>query len=191
MAQHVHVEAHRLGHHALADAAHPDHAERATGHLVAEPRQVRMPGRPLPLAQLELGRVEPPRDGADHEEGVLRGRVGQHVRRVRVGDPVAVGGGAVDVVHADRHLGDDLEPRGGARREDLLVDRVPQRRDERLNARAHPLEHERLRRRLRLGVDLDREALLAQPIERGLADVARGVDPSWRRHGRFRPSRTE
>ena len=183
MAQHVHVEADRLLDHALADPARPDHGQRAAGDLVPEPGQVGVPGRPLARAHLDLGRVEPARDGPHHEEGVLGGGVGQDVGGVGERDPVAVGGRAVDVVDAHRDLGDDPETRGRAGREDLLVDRVPEGGDEGGDARADLLENERLRGRLDLRVDLHLEAPLAEAVERLAADVAGGVDPERCVHG--------
>ena len=102
-------------------------------------------------ADLHLGRVELARDGAEDEERELGGGVGEDVGRVREGDPVAVGGGAVDVVEPDRHLGHDLEAGGGPGGEHLLVDPVAQGRHEGVDPGAHLLEDELLRRRLDLG----------------------------------------
>ena len=155
----------------------PRTASVRSRHLVPEPRQVGVPGRPLARAHLHLGRVEPARDRAHHEEGVLGGGVGEDVRGVGVGDPVTVRGRAVDVVDAHRDLGDDAEPRGRPGREDLLVDRVPEGGDEGGDPRADLLEDERLRGRLDLVVDLDLPPALAEAVQGGLADVAGDVDP--------------
>ena len=92
-------------------------------------------------------------------------------------DPVPVRGRAVDVVEADRDLRHDLEPRGRPGREHLLVDRVPQRRDEGVDPGADLLEDERLRGRLDLVVDLEVPPALAQAVEGLLADVAGDEDP--------------
>ena len=59
----------------------PRTASVAPRHLVPEPRQVGVPGRPLARAHLHLGRVELARDGAHDEEGELGGGVGEDVRR--------------------------------------------------------------------------------------------------------------
>ncbi len=183
VAQDVHVEADRLLHEAASDAAHAHDRERPSRHLVAEPRLVGVPGRPLVGADLHLGRVELPRDGAEDEERELRGGVGEDVGRVRERDAVAVGGGAVDVVEPDRHLRHDLEGGGGAGGEHLLVDAVAQRRHESVDAGAHLLEDELLRRRLDLRVDLEVPPPLAQARESLSADVARREDPVALGHG--------
>jgi len=104
-------------------------------------------------------------------------------------DAVTVGGGTVDVVDAHRDLGHDPEARGGAGGEDLLVDPVPQRREESRDPGAHLLDDERFRGRLDLIVDLDRVAALAEAVEGLLPDVAGGVDPLRLAHGPFRSAR--
>ena len=177
VAEHVHVEADRLPRHALADPAHPEDGQRPSRHLVPEPRQVRVPRGPLARAHLLLGRVELARDGAHHEEGVLGGGIGQDVGGVGVGNPVPVRGRAVDVVHPDRDLGDHAEPRGRPRRKDLLVDRVPEGRDEGGDPGADLVEDERLRGRLDLVVDLDLPPALAEAVQGVFPDVAGDVDP--------------
>jgi len=76
---------------------------------------------------------------------------------------VAVGVGAVDIVEAYGVLRDYFQrPAPGL--ENFRVDRVAQRGDEPVDARAHLLDDQALGRRLHLVVDLDLIAAPAQQV---------------------------
>jgi hypothetical protein len=67
----------------------------------------------------------------------LGDRPGQHVRRVRHDDAPALRGGDVDVLVADRDVGDDLHPVAGRQH---VVDAVGQQANERMLAGHAPLQ---------------------------------------------------
>ena len=69
-----------------------------------------------------------PRDPEDERPCELGGRFGEHVGRVRRGRAVAPDGGDVDVVVADRDVGDDLQLR--ARGHHLVVDAIGEDADD-------------------------------------------------------------
>ena len=59
---------------------------------------------------------QPAGDGHDQGHGHVGGVFGEHARGVGDHDAARVGGVDVDVVHAGAEVGDDPQPRTGARR---------------------------------------------------------------------------
>jgi hypothetical protein len=119
--EHLHSEALGAARDRLADAPEADDPECRAGHLGTE-RAVGLERDPLPLAHVALALREPPREREQEREGEVGRGVGQDVGRVADRDAAARGGVEVDVVGADRVVGDRAQL--GCRGEQLLVDRV-------------------------------------------------------------------
>jgi hypothetical protein len=105
----------------LADAPHPDHAERRPVDVAAEKAVVR-PFAPVPGAQPVFGFGDPARGGHHQRPAEIGGGLVQHVRRVGAEHVRRVERGHVEVVVADRHVRHDAQPR--RRRERGRADRV-------------------------------------------------------------------
>ena len=124
----VHAEALAAARHRLPDAAPADDPERRVRQVAAE-HVARVPRRPLARAHLALALRDAAGDGEQQRERDVRGRVGQHVGRVADRDAALLGRVEVDVVRADREVGDRLHARRGVEEGavDLLGDRGQQR----------------------------------------------------------------
>ena len=97
---------------AAPDPSHPDDAERCTAQV---PAQVgaRVKAAPAPAAQVGLRLGDVARGGQRQRQRQLGGRVGEHVRGVGDRDAASPAGVEIDVVVADREVGDHLELRAG------------------------------------------------------------------------------
>ena len=126
----AHSEAARPPRHAAPDPAETDDAERRAADVVAE-QHVDRPAAEGAAAD-EVVSLQHPAAGCHQER---EGEVGRGVVEDTggVGDHHAVprGGGHVDVVEADRHVGDDLQPWCA---EHLIADCVHQLADHPLRA---------------------------------------------------------
>src|SRR5437588_5705278 len=109
VAEDVHVEAGALLDHCQANASGSDDRYGLAGDLVAEKWQVGMPVVPLVFAGEMFSRPHLAREGAHHKKRELGGSFGEHVGGVGEWDFVTVRVGAIDVVEADRNLGDDFK----------------------------------------------------------------------------------
>ena len=127
-----HAERRRLVGDRAADAADADEAELLAAQLHAE-HVVERPAAPRAGAHHALAFAEPPRDREDQAPGEIGARVGQHVGRVGDGDAARAAGRHVDVVVADRDVGDDLQLRARGI-EHRGIDRVGQQADDRVLA---------------------------------------------------------
>ena len=101
------------------DAAEAQDAERLAMHIQA-PEQVPLPGLPLPGAGVLVGLDHTPSGRHQQGPGEVRSGLGEHVGGVGDDDAAPAGGGQIDVVVADSHVGDDLEVRAGGQH--LVVD---------------------------------------------------------------------
>ena len=128
VAQHVHVEAGAFLDDGQPDASRADDRDGLARYLVAQKRQVRMPISPLVVAGEVLGGPHLARQHAKHEEGELRGSLGENVGRVGERNLVAVGVGTVDVVESDGELGHDFQS-VLAGLKDFGIDGIAQRGD--------------------------------------------------------------
>ena len=92
---------------------------------------------------------------------------------------VAVGVGAVDVVETDGELRDDFQRALAGfiltRTEDFGVDGIAQGGDQAVDTGLHFFDNQTLRRRFRLGINLDFVTALAQQVDR-FSDIASGKD---------------
>ena len=118
--EHSHAEGLRTLTHLTADPAEAQDPEGLAVDVQA-PQEVPLPGLPLAGAGVMVGLHDPAGGRHQQRPREIRGRLGEDVGRVGDHDPAPTGGGHVDVVVADRDVGDDLEARRG---EDLVVDRV-------------------------------------------------------------------
>ncbi len=97
--------------HRPSDPAHADQAER----LARDVRAEHVGGPPAgPVAAPEMALALAGAAGRHEQERhrEIGRRVGEHVRRVRDGDPAGLGGLDVDVVEADAEIGHQLRPAG-------------------------------------------------------------------------------
>ena len=105
-----------------ADPSMADEPEHESVEAAAE-HQIRRPDPVLAAPDQAVSLGHPPQEREDERDRQLRGRSREHPRRVRHGHTPPAAGLEVDVVHADRVVGDDAQLR--ARRvEQLVVDPV-------------------------------------------------------------------
>src|SRR5208283_4357406 len=150
-------------------------ADGFASDLIAEKREVRMPVTPLVLAHQVLGAPQFAGKISQCEERELSRGFGEHIGGVGEGNSAAVGVSAINTVKPDRVLRYGFE-RAFARLENFGVNLVAQGGDEAVNAAVDLLDDEALRRRLRIGIDLDLITPLAQAIKGGLTYIGRGED---------------
>src|SRR6185437_7416349 len=103
----VHVKADAFFDHRLTDSAYADNSDGFPGYFIAKERQRRMPRVPQVFANHAFRLPKLPRQSSQHEERILGGRFGQNVGSISERDFVAIGGGAINVVHANRILRDN------------------------------------------------------------------------------------
>src|SRR6516164_3232859 len=104
VAHYVHVETRALLRHGLPDAASANDVDGLASYLVAEKRQIRLPEPPLVFANQFFRSPQPPCQGSQSKKSKFGRGLGEHIRRVGVGNFEAIGGSAVDVVEADCEL---------------------------------------------------------------------------------------
>src|SRR5262249_21597613 len=112
---------------------------------------------------------------SNHEEGELRCRFGQHICRVSEWDFVTISVNSIDVVEADRNLGDNFKSPLPCF-ENLRIDRIAQGCDQAIDSALHLFDNQFLRRRLRTLKNLELITALAQEIFRGGSDARSGED---------------
>jgi len=123
----THVEAERAPSHGAPDSPEP-HDSEGLAVDVRAPEEVPLPAVPLARACEAVGLHDAP--GGGHQEGPreIRRRLGKDVRCIGDDHAAAASRRDVDVVVADRDIGDHFH--GGRRREDLVVDRADDVADE-------------------------------------------------------------
>src|SRR5262249_23724177 len=109
---------------------------------------------PLVFARKMLRTPKPARQGAHHEKGKLRGRLGENIRSVCEWDVIAVRIGAIDIVEADCVLCDHLKVALPCF-EELCVHLVAERGNQTVDPGFQFFYNQALRRWLRSSVDLD------------------------------------
>ena len=155
--------------HAAPDATETHDAQRGATDVVPEQHVDRPAGKGA-AADETVGLEQPAAGRHQQGEGEIGGGVVEDSGRVGDHDAVPGGGGDVDVVVADRHVGDDLEP-GGA--QDLLADRIHQLGDHALRSLR------RLPQRLdRVSVLVGKQAQLGRLPQQGRA----GLEDRVRQH---------
>ena len=126
------VEAAQPPGHGRADAAQAHDAHRSAVQVGPDPAH----GRPgLPAARFHIFRRFYHAAGrSQHQpDGEIGHGVGEDAGRVAHGDAAGGAGGQIDVIHAHRHLTDDLELRAG-RVQQAGVDAVGEQGDEAIDA---------------------------------------------------------
>ena len=108
--QHLHAEPRGAAGDRLSDAAVPHDPERGAVDVDAQ-EVADVEAGPASGAEVGLGVGGPPARGEDQEEGEVGGGLVEHPGRVAHRDPQLRRGGDVDVVVADRDVGNDLQPR--------------------------------------------------------------------------------
>jgi hypothetical protein len=109
----LHVEAAGAPCDDLADPPHADDAQALAGHLGAD-HEGRAPVAPFAGAHQTLALAGAPRRTEHEQKGDLGGRVAQHVGGVGDDNAAPLGRLEVDVIDADRHVGDHLHGLGQA-----------------------------------------------------------------------------
>jgi hypothetical protein len=165
LVEHAHPEAPAPPRHRAADAAEADHAQGLAVHVAAQERHV-LPLLESALAQVTVGFHHATRGG--HQEGPreVGGGVGQHVGGVGDHHAPLGAGRHVDVVEADRDVGDDAQVR--ARVQQRLIDRLADHADQPLLA-AQAREQLRARHRRVRAVRVDLGAAPGH-LDGGLGD---------------------
>ena len=173
VAQHVHVEAPALLNHRQSDASGANDGDGLACDLVAKEGEKRVPRWPLLLPHQALALPHLTSEHAHHEKCEFGCGFGEHVGCVRERNLVFVGVGPVDVVEADGDLRHDFE-RALPGFEDLSIDGIAQRRDQRVDAALHFLDDQLLRRRFWAREDRELVAALAQTVFGWISDAGRG-----------------
>src|SRR5436309_803832 len=107
--------------------------------------------------------METTRQRAEQEERKLGGRFGQNVRGVGKRNAVTAGSGAINVVDPDSQLRNDAQ-RLTACGENFFIDLVAQCRDHSVDATLNFFDDDGFRRRLKIVIDFDYIAALAQSV---------------------------
>ena len=129
---HRHSKRRRLLGDRTADAADSDQAELFSAQLHAQ-HVVERPAAPCAGANHALAFAKPTRHREDERPGEICARVRQHVRRIGHGNAARAARRDIDVVVADRNVGDDLQLRSGGV-QDGGVDGVGQQAHDRVLA---------------------------------------------------------
>ena len=161
----LHPERARPRRDGAADLAVADDPERLALQPAAE-HEVDRPRPRLARADQPLALPHPARDREQQRDREVGRRVGQDAGRVRDDHAARAGRVHVDVVVADRDVGDDAQPRRRRRRGTRRRPVVEHRHD-RLGAGDRVVQLVRLERAV-LGRDPRRRAAVAQRGERGL-----------------------
>ena len=125
----AHAEDGRPRGNGASDATDADEPELLPVQLGAE-HEIERPAFPRAAADNALAFSKPARDGENQRPGEVGNRLGQHVGRVGDDDTARRRVSDVDVVEADRNIGDDLQLRRGV--DHRAIDCVGQQRHERI-----------------------------------------------------------
>src|ERR1700682_3153110 len=117
---------------------------------------------------------------AHHEEGKLRGCLGEDVGRMSERDLVLIGVGTIDVVESPGNLRHHLQ-RVLARLENFSIDLIAQGCDQSIDTGFNLFNNQTLRRSFRLGIHFKLIAALPQLVQ-GIANVAGSEDTEFLAH---------
>jgi hypothetical protein len=113
---------------------------------------IQRPTLPLAAPQLTLGLAETPRDAENQRPSEIGARVGEHIGRVGDKDAAGTAGLHVDVVVADRNVGDDPQVATGIQY--FGIDTIGQQANQRVLTR-YALEELRAPDRLAARVQIE------------------------------------